>query len=99
MPNRETLWDYMQSLPGYYSAKDSENDQVVIRRTDGTIAAHYQRDRWITFPTQEEMIGFQNFTGRAFPTRLTPSGFDVTNGQSPVRKKNIVYGSTLPSML
>ena len=68
---RETLIEYLTSQKGY------RVDDNHMRRPDDSIVAKLQNGRWVTNPTPQEMVEFNLYSGRGFPSMLCY--MDLTN--------------------
>ena len=68
---RETLVDFLKEQAGYY-VKDE-----CLMRPDKSVAAVYKGNKWETRATPEEMVSYNHYCGRCYPSKL-PSR-DLTN--------------------
>ena len=89
---KETLIDYLGSLKGYHFEMKNpaliELDKVFgyklydnskLISPDNSIAAKFEDDiKWVTIPTQQEMIDYGINSGRGLPSMLCYKG-DPTN--------------------
>ena len=68
---RETLADFLRGMTEYRIVGD------YLVRPDKTIAAEFTNGKVLAYPTREEIILFNLYSGRGFPGRMCER--DLTN--------------------
>jgi len=81
---RETLVDFLRGEQGYHII-EKDNAKYLLR-PNSSIAAKMVDDKWVTDPTQDEMIRYSRYSGRGYPSMLCDGGSDLTNGPLPKPK-------------
>jgi len=70
---KEKLFDYLAKKEGY-----SIVDGNSLLRADNSLVARLEDNKWVTTPTQQEMIDYGIQSGRGLPSLLCYKG-DPTN--------------------
>lgn len=70
---KETIIDYLTSQKGY---RIIDGNRLI--RYNNSVVALLEDNKWVTTPTQQEMINYGIYSGRGLPSLLCYKG-DPTN--------------------